>query len=289
MTRKSSSGALHITFQSSSSSESSSESESSSSSSSSESSESDTTVSKNQRNNTMACKVSIGKVANIAQTPSPSVKATPAASSSRSPAAGVRGENKQTGVGANRRGRRKRKKTLPTNITVGGDHDVLTTKSTLYKSPVLNKRPPGTSSNLENISATDRTKKTTVTTANTKTGGKETGNPVSQWDVQPTVPAVVGPSIGTAVNSASVSVQSPTAEQLTLHPSRDYSALPQLQGPPRQGDKLAFKVRLSLSFTGNCIVPIFKILILLFSYWKCLQTIHQEYQTTRLVCAYWDR
>ena len=263
VTRKSSSGALHITFHSSSSSESSSESESSSSSSS-DSSQSDTTVSKNQRNNAVTSKISIGKVANIVQTPSLSVKATPAAGGNRLPATGAKSENRQTGNTANRRGRRKRKKTLPTSITVGGDCDVLTTKSTLYKSPVLNKKPPGTNSKLENISSnspnsgstTDNAKKITVPTISTKAGGKETKKPVSQWDVQPTAPAAVRPSqpIATATNSAALSVQPPAAEQPTLHPPKDYSTLPELQGPPRQGDKLAFKVRLSLLLSISSLI-----------------------------------
>ena len=201
----------------------------------------------------MTGKISIGKVANIVQTPSPSLKATPATSGNRSPATGA---NRQTGITANRRGRRKRKKTLPTNITVGGDRDVLTTKSTLYKSPVLNKKPPGNNSKSENItsnstnsgSAADKTKKITAPTISTKTGGKETEKPVSRWDVQPTAPAAIGPSqpIATAASSASVSGQPLAMEQPILHPPRDYSTLPELQGPPRQGDKLAFKVRLSL-------------------------------------------
>lgn len=283
VTRKSSSGALHITFQSSSSSESSSE---SSSTSSSESSESDTTVSKNQRNNAVTSRVSIGKVANIVQKLSPSVKAAPA-SGNRSPAAGAKGDN-VTDVSANRRGRRKRKKSLPTNITVGGDRDVLTTKSTLYKSPVLNNKLPGTSSKLKNSSsnsqspagtAADKMKKTTFPIRSTKiAGGKETEKSISQWDVQPTATAaVVGPSlpIAMAVNSAPVSVQQPpAAEQPILHPPQDYSTLPELQGPPRPGDKLAFKVRLFF-FCRKCPFPTSLLLLMRFRNWKCLQATHQ--------------
>ena len=248
MTRKSSSGALHITFQSSSSSESSSESESSSSSSSSDSSESDTTVGKNQRNSAVTKKVNIEKVASIVQTPSPSVKVTPA-NSNRSPATGANSGNRQSGVNANRRGRRRRKKTLPTNVTVGGDQDVLTTKSTLYKSPVSNKKSQGTNSKPESITnnnsqssgtAADMAKTTTVHTTNTNKGGKETKKRISQWDVQPASSASAGLS---AVNSASDSAQPLVAEQPVLPPPRDYSTLPDLQGPPRQGDNLAFKVR----------------------------------------------
>ena len=255
MTRKSSSGALHITFQSSSSSESSSESESSSSSSSSDSSESDTTVAKNQRNSAVTRKINIEKVASIVQTPSPSVKATPA-SSNRSPATGVNSGNRQSGVNANRRGRRRRKKTLSTNVTVGGDHDILTTKSTLYKSPVLNKKSPGTNSKPESTAA-DMAKATTVHTTNTNTGGKETKKRISQWDVQPAAPAAVGLS---AVNSASDSTQPPVAEQPVLPPPRDYSTLPDLQGPPRQGDKLAFKVRQS---------KLYPLIIIIFGFLYC--------------------
>ena len=252
VTRKSSSGALHITFQSSSSSESSSESESSSSSSSSDSSESDTTVGKNQRNNTVTRKVNIGKVASIVQTPSPSVKATPA-SSNHSPATGANSGNRQTGVNANRKGRRRRKKTFSTNITVGGDHDVLTTRSTLYKSPVLNKKPPGTNSKPRSITSSNSqssgtaagvAKTVSVCTTNTNTDGKETKKGISQWDVQPTAPTAIGLSqpLTTAMNSVSDSTQPPVPEQPVLPPPRDYSTLPDLQGPPRQGDKLAFKV-----------------------------------------------
>jgi hypothetical protein len=256
---------LHITFQSSSSSESNSESESSSSSSS-DSSESDTTVSKQQRNNAAISKINVAKVANIVQTPSPSVKATPA-SVNRSPAAGAKSDNRQTGVTANRRSRRKRKKTLSTNVTVGGDHDVLTTKSTLYKSPVLNKKPPGpgTNSKSQNSAtnsqssgtAADVAKKITVPTTNAKAGGREDKKRISQWDVQPAAPGAVGLSPLPVVNSASDRVQPPAAaEQPTLPPPppRDYSTLPDLLGPPRQGDKLAFKVRLSIHsdfFTFN--------------------------------------
>ncbi len=257
MTRKSSSGALHITFQSSSLSESSSES-ASSSSSSSDSSESDTTVSKQRRNNTAISKVNIAKVANIVQTPSPSVKATPA-SINRSPAAGAKSDNRQTDVTANRRSRRKRKKTLSTNVTVGGNHDVLTTKSTLFKSPVLNKKLPGPGTNpkLQSIAtnsqssstAADMAKKVAVPTTNTKTGGREAKKRISQWDVQPTAPTAVGLSPLPIVNSSATPA---AAEQPTLPPPppRDYSTLPDLLGPPRQGDKLAFKVRLSFSISG---------------------------------------
>ena len=247
VTRKSSSGALHITFQSSSSSESTSESESESSSSSSDSSEPATIVSKNQRNNAVTSKLSIGKVTTVVKTPPPSLKATPAIGN-RSSATGAKSENGQAGVSVSRRGRRNRKKSLPTNITVGGDRDVLTTKSTLYKSPVLNRKGPGTNSiagNKESESSTS-----SAVPSNTKIDGKEAKNskPASQWDVQPAAPAI-GPSNPTEANSASISVQPPAAEQPPIdivHPPRDYSTLPELQGPPRQGDKLAFKVRLSL-------------------------------------------
>ena len=237
MTRKSSSGALHITFQSSTSSESTSESESESSSSSSDSSEPGTTVSKNQRNNAVTSKIS------IVQMPLPSVKATPT-SGNRLSATGAKNVNGQAGVSVSRRGRRNRKKSLPTNITVGGDRDVLTTKSTIYKSPVLNKKAPGTNSK----AGIKESESSTSSAAPIKTnmGGKETEKQATQWDVQPAAPAIE-PSQPTETKSASV--QPPATEQPhidVLHPPRDYSTLPELQGPPRQGDKLAFKVRLSL-------------------------------------------
>ena len=100
----------------------------------------------------------------------------------------------------------------------------------------------------------------TVHTTNTNTGGKETKKRISQWDVQPAAVGLSQPVI-TAVNSASDSTQPPVAEQPVLPPPRDYSTLPDLQGPPRQGDKLAFRVRQSKLylliifldfFTVNC-------------------------------------
>ena len=256
VTKKSSSGALHITFQSSSSSESTSESESSSS----DSSDPDTIVGKNQgSNNALANRTGLRKVTNVTQTLSTSLKATPP-NGNRSSAKGENGQTANAGVSVNRRGGRKRKRVLPTNLTVGGSRDVLTTKSTIYKSPVMNKKTSASNLNhrsrSKESSETDSsssessdsvTDKTSTAPTTTNTDGKEAKKPTSQWDVQP----AIGPCQPIAANSASVNVPPPVAEQAILQPPRDYSTLPELQGPPRQGDKLAFKVKLCLFTTFN--------------------------------------
>lgn len=264
VTKKLSSGASHITFQSSSSSESSSESESSSSS---DSSESDTSVTKNRQNKVSTNNTDLGKASDTVQTPSPSVVKPTPASVSVVGTRNVNGQAANAGVAVRKRGRRTRKKTLSSNnIIVGGDRDVLTTKSTVYKSPVTNKKALNTNSkthnniigssdtkasSLENCGSSTNKVQKTATSTNTKVDGKEKAKkPASNWDVQPTVP-FVGSSLAFAANSALVDVcppPAPASEQTArrVHPPRDYSALPELQGPPRQGDRLAFKVRFLL-------------------------------------------
>ena len=149
---------------------------------------------------------------------------------------------------------------LPTNLTVGGRRDVLTTKSTLYKSPVMNKKTSeitnhqthskessesDSGSSETSSSSTENTKKSTASTQTGKTDGKQTKKPASQWDMQPAAPTI---QLSQPIAAVSVAVSSPppAIEQTILHPPRDYSTLPELLGPPRQGDKLAFKVHCPL-------------------------------------------
>lgn len=144
-------------------------------------------------------------------------------------------------AGGTRRGGRNRKKAF-SNLTVGGDHDILTIKSTVYKSPVqANPKDKDSKSNHSRETGSSDAERREAVTAGTKespaaatTPGKKTEKLVSQWDVQPPVPV-------TKMSSAD-KVLSPGKQ--TVEQPRDYSALPKLQGPPRQGDKLAFKVRL---------------------------------------------
>ena len=262
MTKKSSSGALHTTFCSSSSSsehESTSESESSSSESS-EPEELEAVVNKIQGNKTTADKSTSenhGRLAHQLQVPSNSLKTAPLAGGSPSSPVLAKGGNRQAmNAKSNRRGGRNRKRTLSSNLTVGGRHDVLTTKSTLYKSPInarqtsassgtnhqLFNGDSGSGSGVKNSgSGLDRTKKSTT---GTEVGGKETEKPTSQWDVRPEAPVVETSHPG----AASLSVKA-SPQELAVQPPRDYSTLPDFLGAPRVGDKLAFKVRSSIYTT----------------------------------------
>ena len=242
MTKQSSTGAVHTTFHSSSSS-SSSESETSSS----ESSEPNEVVSNKQRN-TEANKKSPRN--NVAQVPSNASRVTPS-SGIRSAVTGI-GANvgnrqKPAIAGGSRRGGRKRKKVLSSDLTVGGSRDVLTTVSTLYKSPVQAK-PKTDKSSQSNFKETSKSSHTSTNGSETPdavadrtkkspaaTPTKEKEKPTSQWDVQPQT------HIANSSSAVGVSTLKPTVQQLP----RDYSTLPNLQGPPRQGDKVAFKVSTS--------------------------------------------
>lgn len=234
VTKKSATGATHTTFHSSSSS-SSSESESSSS----ESSESDA-VKSQQGNRANESKTIVDKPKRVDNKVSNSSKVKP---SNGCHSASV-GENGNIGRGKKRG--RNRKRTLSSNIIVGGSHDVLTTKSTLYKSPKLGKEKASSRNNHltfkdnsdssgseESSPVHDKAKK------NTAAPGKGIEKAASQWDVQPEATVT---TVKTSVASLGVSQPQQTV-QLPSPVARDYSVLPDLQGPPRQGDKLAFKVR----------------------------------------------
>lgn len=239
MTKQSPSGALHTTFHTSSSSSS-----SSSETSSSESSEPDEVAS--EQRNVAANKKPPSNVAQNKQALSKASKVVPpggghlAVTGAR---ANLGSGQRAVKAGGTRRGGRNRKKPLCTNLTVGGDHDILTTTSTVYKSPVQAKTTEENSKSREADGsdadsrdvASDRlcTKKSPATTA-PKISGKVLG---SQWDVQPPVPVTKIPSTVKVL---------PPVKQTIDQPPRDYSALPELHGPPRQGDKLAFKVRFSI-------------------------------------------
>ena len=245
VTKKSSTGALHTTFHSSSS-PSTSESESSSSepemAAASSSQKNKAIVDKNQHSNS----------ARIATKPQaqPGNSKVPQPNRSLLPLGGEQSGNKLpvTNASRSRRGGRNRKRTLSTDLIVGGHRDVLTTKSTLYKSPVQQRKSGGgtattkhhnagkESSSSDSSSSSESEKSAPVTNkspvTSTKQCQKETEKPPSQWDVRPEAPV--------ASSSSAPPLPEPTL-QLSQAP-RDYSTLLELQGPPRQGDRLAFKV-----------------------------------------------
>ena len=255
VTKKSSTGATHTTFHSSSS--------SSSSETETSSSESDEAVGNDQKKKPTGNKKQTAKINGAAnsktlQTRSNSLKLTPLVGNSLAKV----GEKKQTvaNAGSIKKRGRTRKRTLSANITVGGCSDVFTTKSTLYKSPKqarsAEKIPPKNNHQTFNEAASsssdgdsgkiasinDKTKKKP---ASGTVGEKEREKPPpSQWDVQPKAPV-----------SKVTSTQSvfPPQQTLQLPPPKDYSVFPELQGPPRQGDRLAFKVRFFLSVKHVCL------------------------------------
>ena len=115
------------------------------------------------------------------------------------------------------RGKKQRGRTLPSSLVIGGPSDVHATLSTVY----TNKGPPA---NEETPAVTDNREPSAETDKNATTGkvSGESAQPASGWDVRP-------------------SEETPTVSE----PARDYSTCPRLEGAPRVGDHIAFKVSLS--------------------------------------------
>ena len=133
-------------------------------------------------------------------------------SESRGAGGSIRG-----GGGRGRRNRRRRNRNkegrIPGDLIVGGPGDVLTTKSVLYTSP----------------SAAGRNSATSQT-------------PKDMKGAAPSVPATGGETMSTSPGELAGGEVALGAETKLVEIERDYSACPDLQGPPRVGDKLAFKV-----------------------------------------------
>ena len=106
------------------------------------------------------------------------------------------------------------RRSLPSNLVIGGPSDVHSTKSTVYNKPESRNET-------ENVSTDLITKPNTQSTSVPSHLQRTTGEATTGWDVMPK-----------ELNDALSRV------------SKDYSTLPALDGAPRIGDCLAFKVHL---------------------------------------------
>ena len=225
VTKKSASGGLHTKFRSSSSSSSSGSEETSSGSSS----DSDSKATPRKDNNDKKAPPTTSQwdvKARGAVVPTKNTVAgsnldgvlgtTPTGSVGRGAVGGTRGRGGGA-RGARGRGRNRRRKP-PGDIVVGGPKDVLTTKSTLYTNPST------VGGSFRDLAAPD------------STNSNQTAAPSAGVEGEMVVAASGGEA---AKNEAVVSADD---EQASIEIMRNYSSCPELQGPPRVGDTLAFKV-----------------------------------------------
>jgi len=249
VTTKSASGGLHTTFYSSSSRDSSSASTSSSDDDSSDNSSSHKGASTSSKLSRQSVKMSgigsssSGKVTSqwdvkdelprfLPVVPSVGRLGAPASS----PDSGM-GARPALGKGTASRRRRSKKKATPNNTpVVGGPKDVLTTKSAIYASPL------------------DETQATTVLhgkVSNKNLRGKaaaEKHTSNGKWPASEKEKSGVGPGGGCGDGGSAMesdgnggSVGDSAAPSSPMDTVPDYSPFPMLKGPPRVGDKLAFK------------------------------------------------
>ncbi len=120
------------------------------------------------------------------------------------------------------KGKRFKRKKIPSSVVIGGPRDVLTTKTILYTSP-LGKEHALTVSAGRNINVTPTLDQEKVGDDLVVNGGENTGEQAGE-------------------ESADVSERLSPPEA-----TKDYTSFPDLQGPPRIGDRLAFKVLIRYS------------------------------------------
>ena len=130
------------------------------------------------------------------------------------------GRGTNTGKRSRRRKRANRGGNIPSDVIVGGPADILTTKSTLYINP---------SDKVADTNAAETSKN-------------------DSSHIEPVTGASDGEIEAQMVNGDMLLEEGESKEpsKLAVEPVKDYSSFPDLQGPPRVGDKLAFKVTSSI-------------------------------------------
>lgn len=187
------SGGVHLTFHDSSSS-------SSFESSSSESSDSDAS-------NNVATKPANNFVLQKTNKNAKQSKGTP--SNVTMPVGSVPAQGKPRGRGGKSQSTRR---SLPSNLVIGGPNDVHSTKSSFYNKSIARKET-------DNVCTDLITKPTTQPASVQSQLQSDTSEATTGWDIMPK-------ELNDTMSNA----------------SKDYSALPALDGAPRIGDHLAFKV-----------------------------------------------
>lgn len=146
----------------------------------------------------------------------------------------ARGRGAGVGRGARGRGRNRsrRRKAPGKDVIVGGPNDILTTKSVLYTSPSTVEKKTSGEKDLVTSDSTNSSQ--SLRKAAPGAGKKEdvvaaSGGEASAADDQ------------TTADQAGENAGNEESEQ-AAEIANDYSSFPELQGPPRVGDTLAFKV-----------------------------------------------
>ena len=135
---------------------------------------------------------------------------------------------KRIAANLNRRGKGLGRRNIVTGAIVGGPMDVLTTRSKVYGGRGrVRGRGSGVCERVETVGAAER--------KGEQAGGGEKGEEEEEGEGTEDMEAQADKSA--SEGSLSEDVKAPPVEL------KDYSTFPDLQGPPRVGDKLAFKVQ----------------------------------------------
>lgn len=154
----------------------------------------------------------------------------------------VNTSNKSCNSTVRRRKNAKRRKKVRPEVVIGGPSDVLTTKSTVYypsPSPA-NARPLGRG-RVNTATIMERSKNSINNDLNV------VPEPTGQETVDKSISMTTGGSQDESAKKE-LSSESDAIEPESIHAATtedsvpDYSSCPDLHGPPRLGDKLAFKV-----------------------------------------------